>query len=140
MRVKWDAKCSIYFLTEPMSELKTYDLSKQYRSRQVVKSVSIQISEGEVVGLLGPNGAGKTTTFNMIIGLVIPDSGQVLLDGIDISRKPLHLRARLGLSYLPQERSIFRKLTVAKNIMAILELRKDLTRNQKLEKLKHLMQ
>lgn len=122
-----------------MSHLKTHDLSKQYKSRQVVQSVSVEISDGEVVGLLGPNGAGKTTTFNMIIGLVIPDGGEVLLDDAEITNKPLHQRARLGLGYLPQERSIFRKLTVAKNIMAILELRHDLSNSAKQEKLHHLM-
>lgn len=122
-----------------MTQLTTHNLSKRYKSRQVVKTVSVGISTGEVVGLLGPNGAGKTTTFNMIIGLVIPDGGRVMLDDQEITKKPLHLRARLGLSYLPQERSIFRKLTVAKNIMAILELRPDLNKHQKIEKLHHLM-
>lgn len=122
-----------------MAHLSTHNLSKRYKSRQVVKTVSVGISNGEVVGLLGPNGAGKTTTFNMIIGLVIPDGGKVMLDDQEITKKPLHLRARLGLSYLPQERSIFRKLTVAKNIMAILELRSDLSKQQKREKLQHLM-
>lgn len=122
-----------------MSVLKTQDLSKRYKSRQVVKSVSVEICNGEVVGLLGPNGAGKTTTFNMMIGLVIPDGGQVWLDDQEITKKPLHQRARLGLSYLPQERSIFRKLTVTRNIMAILQLRKDLTKQQKYDKLHHLM-
>ncbi len=123
-----------------MAQLKAFNLSKQYKSRKVVKTVSVEISNGEVVGLLGPNGAGKTTTFNMIIGLVIPDGGQVFLDDQEITKKPLHQRARLGLSYLPQERSIFRKLTVANNIMGILELRKDLNKRQKQEKLHHLMQ
>ncbi len=122
-----------------MTQLTTYNLSKRYKSRQVVKTVSVGISTGEVVGLLGPNGAGKTTTFNMIIGLVIPDGGRVMLDDQEITKKPLHLRARLGLSYLPQERSIFRKLTVARNIMAILELRQELNKQQKKEKLHHLM-
>jgi lipopolysaccharide export system ATP-binding protein len=122
-----------------MAQLKTNDLSKNYKSRQVVKSVSVTINNGEVVGLLGPNGAGKTTTFNMIIGLVMPNGGQVFLDDQEITKKPLHQRARLGLSYLPQERSIFRKLTVAKNIMAILQLRKDLTKQQKKDKLQHLL-
>ncbi|MBS0350026.1 MAG: LPS export ABC transporter ATP-binding protein [Proteobacteria bacterium] len=123
-----------------MTQLTANNLSKQYKSRRVVKNVSVQISQGEVVGLLGPNGAGKTTTFNMIIGLIIPDGGQVFLDDQEITRQPLHKRARLGLSYLPQERSIFRKLTVARNIMSILELRKDLNRKQKIDKLHHLMQ
>src|SRR5215471_9541960 len=122
------------------TKLKAFDLSKRYKSRQVVNGVSIEISQGEVVGLLGPNGAGKTTTFNMIIGLVIPDGGKVLLDDQEITKKPLHQRARSGLSYLPQERSIFRKLTVADNIMAILQLRDDLSKRERQEKLHHLMQ
>lgn len=122
-----------------MPQLKTNELSKHYKSRQVVKSVSVHINDGEVVGLLGPNGAGKTTTFNMIIGLVIADSGQVFLDTQEITKQPLHKRARLGLGYLPQERSIFRKLSVAENIMAILQLRRDLSKQQKREKLEHLL-
>jgi len=122
-----------------MSQLKTLGLSKKYKSRQVAKDISVEISNSEVVGLLGPNGAGKTTTFNMIIGLIIPDGGQVLLDDQDITKQALHQRARLGLSYLPQEKSIFRKLSVSDNIMSILELRKDLSKAQKKEKLQHLM-
>lgn len=122
-----------------MTILKSSGLSKRYKSRQVVKNVSVEIRNGEVVGLLGPNGAGKTTTFNMIIGLVIADGGQVFLDDQEITKLPLHQRARLGMGYLPQERSIFRKLTVAKNIMAILELRNDLSKSQKQEKLEHLL-
>lgn len=122
-----------------MPQLKTNELSKHYKSRQVVKSVSVHINDGEVVGLLGPNGAGKTTTFNMIIGLVIADGGQVFLDTQEITKQPLHKRARLGLGYLPQERSIFRKLSVAENIMAILQLRRDLSKQQKREKLDHLL-
>jgi lipopolysaccharide export system ATP-binding protein len=122
-----------------MTKLTAFDLSKRYKSRQVVNGVSVEISQGEVVGLLGPNGAGKTTTFNMIIGLVIPDGGKVLLDDQEITKKPLHQRARLGVSYLPQERSIFRKLTVANNIMAILQLRRDLTKSERQAKLHHLM-
>ncbi len=122
-----------------MPQLKTNELSKHYKSRQVVKSVSVHINDGEVVGLLGPNGAGKTTTFNMIIGLVIADGGQVFLDEQEITKQPLHKRARLGLGYLPQERSIFRKLSVAENIMAILQLRRDLSKQQKREKLEHLL-
>ncbi len=123
----------------PTSILTAQQLSKRYKSRQVVKSVSLEIKAGEVVGLLGPNGAGKTTTFYMIIGLVIPDGGQVSINQQDITKKPLHQRARLGIGYLPQERSIFRKLSVGKNIMAILELRKDLTKQQKKEKFEHLL-
>ncbi|MDD3473352.1 MAG: LPS export ABC transporter ATP-binding protein [Syntrophaceae bacterium] len=102
-------------------ELKARGLVKEYSGRRVVDNVSLSITSGSVVGLLGPNGAGKTTTFYMITGLVKPDVGEVYLDGQDISDLPVYLRARLGISYLPQETSVFRKLTVAQNIMAILE-------------------
>jgi lipopolysaccharide export system ATP-binding protein len=94
---------------------------KSYKGRKVVDDLSLRIAQGEVVGLLGPNGAGKTTTFYMIVGLSSPDSGQVLLDGVDITGYPMYLRARNGISYLPQEPSIFRKLTVEENILAVLE-------------------
>jgi lipopolysaccharide export system ATP-binding protein len=105
-----------------MKTLSTEDIGKSYGGRQVVKGVSLQIEQGEVVGLLGPNGAGKTTSFYMIVGLVRPDSGRVLADGHDISRLPMYLRARnYGISYLPQEPSVFRKLTVQDNILAVLE-------------------
>jgi lipopolysaccharide export system ATP-binding protein len=105
-----------------MKILATEEIGKSYGGRQVVKGVSLQIEQGEVVGLLGPNGAGKTTSFYMIVGLVRPDSGRVLADGHDISRLPMYLRARnYGISYLPQEPSIFRKLTVQDNILAVLE-------------------
>src|SRR6202166_209143 len=106
-----------------MPTLHGVDLSKSYRGRKVVDNVELTISQGEVVGLLGPNGAGKTTTFYMIVGLATPDSGQVKLDGVDITNFPMYLRAREGISYLPQEPSIFRKLTVEENIMAVLETR-----------------
>ena len=106
-----------------MSELKALHLKKSYKSRQVVKDVSISVNSGEVVGLLGPNGAGKTTCFYMIVGLVKLDGGEIQLDGHDLGMMPIHRRAALGLSYLPQEASIFRKLTVAQNIRAILELK-----------------
>ncbi|PWB55271.1 MAG: LPS export ABC transporter ATP-binding protein [Nitrosomonadales bacterium] len=106
-----------------MSELKVSGLKKRYKSRTVVKDVSLSVSSGEVVGLLGPNGAGKTTSFYMMVGLVPLDGGSIRLDDHDLSRMPIHRRARLGLSYLPQEASIFRKLTVAENVAAILELR-----------------
>ena len=100
----------------------TEEVGKAYGGRQVVRGVSLEIRQGEVVGLLGPNGAGKTTSFYMIVGLVRPDSGRVLTDGIDITRVPMYLRAREhGISYLPQEPSVFRKLTVEENIMAVLE-------------------
>lgn len=105
-----------------MSELIVQGLKKRYKSRQVVKNVSLTVSSGEVVGLLGPNGAGKTTSFYMMVGLVPPDGGSILLDGKEMSHMPIHRRSRLGLSYLPQEASIFRKLTVSENIRAILEL------------------
>jgi lipopolysaccharide export system ATP-binding protein len=105
-----------------MSELIVQGLKKHYKSRQVVKDVSLDVSSGEVVGLLGPNGAGKTTSFYMMVGLVPLDGGSIRLDGKELSRLPIHRRSRLGLSYLPQEASIFRKLTVSENIRAILEL------------------
>jgi lipopolysaccharide export system ATP-binding protein len=105
-----------------MSELIVSALKKRYKSRWVVKDVSLSVASGEVVGLLGPNGAGKTTSFYMIVGLTPLDGGSILLDGQELSRLPIHRRAHLGLSYLPQEASIFRKLTVAENIRAILEL------------------
>ena len=109
-----------------MSILSVQDISKSYKLRKVVKELSLEIKSGEVVGLLGPNGAGKTTAFYMIVGLIPADSGQILLDGQDLTYLPMHRRARLGLGYLPQEASIFRKLTVEQNILAILENRNDL--------------
>jgi lipopolysaccharide export system ATP-binding protein len=105
-----------------MSQLRTDTLKKRYKSRVVVKDVSLEVSSGEIVGLLGPNGAGKTTCFYMIVGLVAVDGGRIFVDDRDISRMPMHQRARLGLSYLPQEASVFRKLTVEENIRAVLEL------------------
>jgi lipopolysaccharide export system ATP-binding protein len=105
-----------------MKTLATEEIGKSYGGREVVRGVSLHIEQGEVVGLLGPNGAGKTTSFYMIVGLVRPDAGRVLMDGADISRLPMYLRARShGISYLPQEPSIFRKLTVQDNILAVLE-------------------
>ena len=104
-----------------MKTLETREISKTYRGRKVVDNVSIKVHQGEVVGLLGPNGAGKTTSFYMIVGLVTPDSGQVLLDDADITTQAMYQRARRGISYLPQEPSVFRKLTVEENLMAILE-------------------
>src|SRR5213083_3216324 len=105
-----------------MSQLQVHGLKKHYGSRVVVKDVSLEVTSGEVVGLLGPNGAGKTTCFYMIVGLVAADGGTIELDGEDLSRLAIHRRARRGLSYLPQEASIFRKLTVSENVRAILEL------------------
>lgn len=107
------------------SRLEAKGLQKYYGVRQVVRDVSINVSSGEVVGLLGPNGAGKTTSFYMIVGLVTSDGGNIKLDDVDISTQPIHKRARLGLSYLPQEASVFRKLSVEDNIRAVLELQHD---------------
>ncbi len=107
-----------------MSGLRAINLVKSYRKRQVVKEVSINVERGETVGLLGPNGAGKTTTFYMVVGLTRPEKGQVLLDDEDVTRYPMHLRALKGMSYLPQEPSVFRKLTVEENIIAVLETQK----------------
>jgi len=104
-----------------MQILSTVDLTKSYKGRKIVDGISLRIAQGEVVGLLGPNGAGKTTTFYIIVGLVSPEAGQILLDGVDISGFPMYVRARNGISYLPQEPSIFRKLTVEENVMAVLE-------------------
>lgn len=115
-------------------------LSKSYKSKQVVKSVSLSVSAGQIVGLLGPNGAGKTTSFYMIVGLVPNDDGQILLNNEDVTLAPMHERARQGIGYLPQEASIFRKLTVTDNIMAILQTRKSLNDQQRQEKLEHLLE
>src|SRR5947207_1540424 len=104
-----------------MATLRTRDLTKSYSGRTVVKGVNVEIASGEVVGLLGANGAGKTTTFSMVVGLTAPDSGRVLLDGLDVTDDPMYIRARKGIGYLPQEASIFRGLTVEQNILAILE-------------------
>ena len=119
-----------------MSTLIAENLAKRYRARTVVSDVSLTISQGEIVGLLGPNGAGKTTTFYMIVGLVIQNKGRILIDDQDISHLPMHGRAKSGIGYLPQEASIFRKLSVKDNILAILETRKDLNKKQRQEKLK----
>jgi lipopolysaccharide export system ATP-binding protein len=105
-----------------MSELRAKGLKKRYKSRTVVRDVSLEVSDGEVIGLLGPNGAGKTTCFYMMVGLVPVDGGSITLDNLNLSHMPIHRRARLGLSYLPQEASIFRRMTVAQNIQAVLEL------------------
>jgi lipopolysaccharide export system ATP-binding protein len=112
-----------------MSILSVRDIAKKYKFREVVKGISLEINSGEVVGLLGPNGAGKTTAFYMIVGLIASDRGQILLDGKDLTPLPMHRRSSLGLGYLPQEASIFRKLSVEQNILAILEYRNDLDRS-----------
>jgi lipopolysaccharide export system ATP-binding protein len=119
-------------------KLHTTEISKTYRGRQVVKTVSIEVNQGEIVGLLGPNGAGKTTSFYMIVGLVSPEEGKVYLDDIDITKMPMYKRAQLGIGYLPQEVSVFRKLSVEDNIMAILEMT-TLTKPQRQEKLEKLL-
>lgn len=121
-----------------MSDLLVENLRKSYQSRDVVQSISLHIKSGEVVGLLGPNGAGKTTTFYIIVGLLAANGGRILLDGKELSRLPIHQRARMGLSYLPQEASIFRKLTVAENILAVLELQ-DLNADERQKKLASLL-
>ncbi|RKF15917.1 lipopolysaccharide ABC transporter ATP-binding protein [Alginatibacterium sediminis] len=112
-----------------MSTLEAKNLAKSYKGRKVVKDVSISVSSGQIVGLLGPNGAGKTTSFYMIVGLVPRDEGRIILDNQDISNMAMHSRARNGIGYLPQEASIFRRLSVEKNILAVLETRKELSKN-----------
>jgi len=121
-----------------MSQFKASNLKKRYKSRVVVQDVSLEVQSGEVVGLLGPNGAGKTTCFYMMVGLVRLDGGSISLDGADISKFPIHRRARLGLSYLPQETSVFRKLTVQENVQAVLELQ-DLSAAEIDERLENLL-
>ncbi len=123
-----------------MSELIVTDIAKRYGSRQVVNGMSLQLDAGEVVGLLGPNGAGKTTAFYMIVGLIPCDKGKIEVNGNDLTGLPMHRRARLGLGYLPQEASVFRSLTVAQNIMAILEIRPSLDRAEREAKLEELLE
>jgi lipopolysaccharide export system ATP-binding protein len=119
--------------------LEASNLAKSYKGREVVRDVSICIEQGQIVGLLGPNGAGKTTCFYMIVGLVRPDSGSVKLAEHNLTNLPIHQRASYGLSYLPQESSIFRTLTVEQNILAILETRKDLSRSERYNKMESLL-
>src|SRR6187402_2632245 len=123
-----------------MSRLEALGVAERYKTRRVVKDLTLSIDSGEVVGLLGPNGAGKTTAFYMIVGLVRCDQGRIHLGGRDITRLPVHRRARLGLGYLPQEASVFRKLSVADNIRAILETRRDLDRAARQTKLEELLE
>ena len=120
--------------------LSAHNLAKNYKGRDVVKDVSIEISQSQIVGLLGPNGAGKTTCFYMIVGLIQADSGRVLLDQKDMTKLPIHDRARHGLSYLPQESSIFRNLTVEENVLAILQARQELTRVEREKELEQLLE
>lgn len=122
-----------------MSILSAENLSKRFKFRQVVKGISLEIKSGEVVGLLGPNGAGKTTAFYMIVGLIPADRGRIMLDGRDLTPLAMHQRARIGLGYLPQEASVFRKLTVEKNIMAILQTRAKLDRAERERLLEELL-
>ena len=123
-----------------MSKLIAQNLAKSYSGRQVVKDVSLEVSHGQIAGLLGPNGAVKTTTFYMVVGLVPTDHGHISISEQDITLMPMHLRARQGIGYLPQESSIFRKLSVVDNIMAILQTRKTLTKQQRNDKLESLLQ
>jgi lipopolysaccharide export system ATP-binding protein len=120
--------------------LKAVGLAKTYGNRKVVKNVSLTVNKGQIVGLLGPNGAGKTTSFYMIVGLVPNDEGQIILNDTDVTLEPMHERAKKGIGYLPQEASIFRKLTVTQNIMAILEIRKHLTPAQRQKELEHVIE
>lgn len=123
-----------------MSILIAENLAKSYKSRKVVSDVSLTVNSNEIVGLLGPNGAGKTTTFYMVVGLVRQDQGKIIIDGEDISLLPMHNRAQRGIGYLPQEASIFRRLTVYENLIAVLEIRKDLTTQQRREKADELIE
>jgi lipopolysaccharide export system ATP-binding protein len=125
---------------EARRTLKAKSIAKRYKNRWVVKDVSLEVSTGQIVGLLGPNGAGKTTAFYMLVGLVRANKGVVILDNEDITVMPMHLRARSGIGYLPQEASIFRKLSVENNIMSILETRKELTSGQREEIMEGLLQ
>jgi len=122
-----------------MAKLQARDLRKQYRNKVAVESVSLDVESGEIVGLLGPNGAGKTTTFYMIVGLLRADAGAIDLDDRPLTNAPMHVRARAGIGYLPQEASVFRKLSAEDNIMAILELRPDLNRADRREQLENLL-
>jgi len=123
----------------PKDVLKVRGLAKQFKDRLVVRNVDLEVSAGEVVGLLGPNGAGKTTSFYMIVGLIPCDRGEIILNRQNIASLPLHARAKLGIGYLPQEPSVFRKLTVEENILAVLQTRKELSREQQEEKLNLLL-
>ncbi|MGR6860589.1 LPS export ABC transporter ATP-binding protein [uncultured Aliivibrio sp.] len=122
-----------------MAILEAKNLAKTYGSRKVVSDVSLTVESGKIVGLLGPNGAGKTTSFYMIVGLVSRDEGSITIDGVDISLQPMHNRSKMGIGYLPQEASIFRKLSVFDNIMAVLQTRKNLSKAERLDKLEELL-
>jgi len=122
-----------------MATLIAENLAKAYKGRKVVEDVSLSVKSGEIVGLLGPNGAGKTTTFYMVVGIVQRDAGRIVVDDEDISLLPLHTRARRGIGYLPQEASIFRRLSVFNNLMAVLEIRDDLNKDQLIARANELM-
>ncbi len=122
-----------------MAQLQAKNLAKTYNKRQVVADVSLTVESGQIVGLLGPNGAGKTTSFYMIVGLVARDEGQILIDDKDISVLPMHSRSKMGIGYLPQEASIFRKLSVENNIMAVLQTRSEMSKEQRQDKLEELL-
>ena len=126
-------------MSSHLLELRAEKLNKTFKSRKVVNDVSFSVQKGEVVGLLGPNGAGKTTSFYMVVGLIKADSGKIICRGQDVTRLPIHKRAQLGIGYLPQEASVFRKLTVEENIMAILQTRKDLNRTDRKDHLEQLL-
>ncbi len=123
-----------------LTRLSVSDLTKSYGRKVVVRGVSFSMHEGEIVGFLGPNGAGKTTVFYMIVGFIRPNGGRIRMNGKDITRKPMYKRARAGISYLPQEASVFRKLTVEQNVWSVLETRRDLNRRQKRETLDQLLE
>ncbi|GLP95830.1 LPS export ABC transporter ATP-binding protein [Paraferrimonas sedimenticola] len=123
-----------------VSTLTVSNVAKAYKGRQVVKDVSLQVNTGQVIGLLGPNGAGKTTTFYMVVGLVKSDAGSIHIDDENLTLAPMHERSRRGIGYLPQEASIFRKLSVVDNIMAVLETRKDLSKDQRNHELEYLLE
>jgi len=124
----------------PNRTLQAKDLHKAYKKRRILEGVSLSVNSGDVVGLLGPNGAGKTTCFYMVVGLVKPDQGSILLDDTDITSHPMHIRARSGVGYLPQEASVFRQLSVSQNIMAILETRKSMDKAARHDKLESLLE
>jgi lipopolysaccharide export system ATP-binding protein len=121
-------------------KLSTEGIKKSYKGRQVVKGVTVEVNQGEIVGLLGPNGAGKTTSFYMIVGLVSPDEGRVFVDSTEITKLPMYKRAKLGVGYLPQEVSVFRKLSVEDNIMGILQMQKGLNKQQRKDRLEELIE
>ncbi|KYP97566.1 sugar ABC transporter ATP-binding protein [Sodalis-like endosymbiont of Proechinophthirus fluctus] len=123
-----------------MATLIAENLAKAYKGRCIVEDVSLKVSSGEIVGLLGPNGAGKTTTFYMVVGIILRDAGRIVIDKDDISLLPLHTRARRGIGYLPQEASIFRRLSVFDNLIAVLQIRQDITDEQRTDRAKELME